>query len=286
MDQYITVTIDVREAAGRRVLAPTGLATPYQVPTGLAVDGGDVALIFDATGSVAAALITPTNDETVTLRYGFAESTRGAYPEAIFRHQDNRFTRAAQALASDARAIADQATDGHAAIQAIVNDTAQKFTYGHPLTRFTDGSDEVPHLGCGVAEGSCVDINTYLIAALRAAGFHAGYVTGYFFPVEKGNWCEDGHCWVVTRHQGVTLEWDIAHHLKMGTREICCGLNPKPGHRIALAHSLGLDFPQLGLSELKLLSEAVFVDGNGGHAFAPIAITCDRADARPEAVPA
>ncbi|WP_346909390.1 transglutaminase-like domain-containing protein [uncultured Roseibium sp.] len=129
---------------------------------------------------------------------------------------------------------------------AIVNDVAEKFVYGHPEVRFNDGLEEIPYLSCGVTEGSCVDINTYLIACLRAAGFEAGYMTGYFFPEEKNGCCDDMHCWVVTRHNGVVLEWDIAHHLKMGTREICCGLNPKPGSRVAMAHSMGLDFPQPG----------------------------------------
>jgi hypothetical protein len=122
--------------------------------------------------------------------------------------------------------------------------------------------DEVPFLSCGLTEGSCIDINGYLIAALRAAGFEAGYVTGYFFPVEKRDRCDDMHCWVVSRHQGVVLEWDIAHHLKRGTIKIRPGLNPKPGLRFAVAHSMGLDFPELGVWEMKLLAEPVWVDAS------------------------
>ena len=198
----------------------------------------------------------------MTLRYTYLN--RGSvYPEMLFQRRPNRFTRAADALMRDARRIADDAQDGHGAIAAIVNDVAGKFTYGHPETKFNDGADDIPFLACGLTEGSCVDINTYLIAALRSAGFEAGYVTGYFFPEERNGCCKDMHCWVVTRHAGVVLEWDIAHHLKLQETEICCGLNPKPGARVAVAHSMGLDFPTLGIREMKLLAEPVWGDEDG-----------------------
>ena len=242
MQRQITVTVNASEARERRILAPVGIPTPYQVPISFAADGGKAELVYDAAGAQAAALIKPDGEGPVTLRYTFADQRGGHYPDAIFAERDTRFTRAASALAADSRAIADRASNSHAAIQMIVEDTAQRFTYGHPAERFMDGHAEIPHLGCGTAEGSCVDINAYLIAALRSAGFEAGYVTGYFFPADKGNWCEDGHCWVVTRHDGVTLEWDIAHHLKLGTRAVRAGLNPKPGHRVGDG---ALDGPRL-----------------------------------------
>ena len=209
-----------------------------------------------------AALVTPEPGAAVALTYRFADHA-GHYPEALFRPRTNRFTRAADALVHDARRVAEDAPNGHAAIAAIVNDVAEKFSYGHPDIRFNDGLEEIPHLGCGLTEGSCVDINTYLIASLRAAGFEAGYVYGYFFPAEKAGTCEDGHCWVVTRHEGAVLEWDIAHHLKLGTRDICCGLNPKPGTRVAVAHSMGFDFPEIGISGMKLLGEPIRVGPAG-----------------------
>ncbi|MEL6921474.1 MAG: transglutaminase-like domain-containing protein [Pseudomonadota bacterium] len=270
----VTITIDCAEATGRKLLVPTGMTTPYQMPDSFKINGGQTAIVYEAMTGQAAALITPT-DETITLHYQ-ASDRRGAYPESMFMHRPNRFTRAAEALVRDARQIADAAPDGHSAIQAIARDTAARFTYGHPETRYYEGADEIPHLGCGLTEGSCVDINAYLIATLRAAGFAAGYVYGYFFPEDKGGHANDGHCWVVTRHEGVTLEWDIAHHLKLGTREICCGLNPKPGHRIALAHSMGHTYATLGISDMKLLGEALWIDGKGGYDFAAITIFGER----------
>lgn len=259
----VTVTVSPEPSKGERLLAPVGIPTPYQTPVSFSVSGGAFTLTGETTSGQMAASIEPAGSGPVTLTHRFAEIA-GHYPESLFRPRANRFTRAVGDLVRDARRIAEEASNGHAAIVAIVNDTAEKFTYGHPATRFYDGREEIPHLGCGLTEGSCVDINTYLIAALRSAGFEAGYVTGYFFPAEKNGCCDDMHCWVVTRHEGAVLEWDIAHHLKMGTRAICCGLNPKPGSRVAVAHSMGLDFPDAGLSGLKLIGEPVWLDRDGG----------------------
>ncbi|MEO0991124.1 MAG: transglutaminase domain-containing protein, partial [Pseudomonadota bacterium] len=51
-------------------------------------------------------------------------------------------------------------------------------------------------------------------------------------------------------------------HLKMGTRDIQPGLNPKPGQRAACFHSMGLSFPDLNIEDLKALIEPLaIVDG-------------------------
>ncbi|POF29687.1 transglutaminase-like domain-containing protein [Roseibium marinum] len=262
MRTSVTVTVAPHGERSRRLLVPVGLPTPHQMPAGFEVTGGSVALTGESTTGQMAALITPAGGEPVEVRYSYLERGPG-YPDAIFVPRLNRYTQAAKELVSDAIAIAEAQADGHAAIQALVNAAAEKFRYAHPDVRFNEGCDEVPYLSCGLTEGSCVDINTYLIASLRAAGYEAGYLTGYFFPREKNGCCVDGHCWVATRHDGVVLEWDIAHHLKMGTREICCGLNPKPGDRVAVAHSMGLAFPELGIACEKLINEPAWVSGDG-----------------------
>lgn len=267
----VTVRIAPDDSIGRKLLAPIGLATPHQVPVSFQVAGAEVSLTGETGTGQMAALITPQAETAVELTYAFAEGGPG-YPEVLFQPRTNRYTKAAEALVSDAGRLAGQAGDGPAAIAAIVNDVAEKFVYGHPDTRFNDGLDEIPYLSCGLTEGSCIDINTYLIACLRSAGFEAGYVTGYFFPEEKNGSCDDMHCWVVTRHQGEVLEWDIAHHLKMGTRQIRPGLNPKPGDRVAMAHSMGLDFPQIGVTCTKLIAEPLWVDADGGLSGADLQI--------------
>jgi hypothetical protein len=171
------------------------------------------------------------------------------YPQGFFAPIASRYTRASESFLAEVENL------GHSPAQ-IAAAVAERFDYGHPERRFHDGHDEtLPAIGCKRTEGSCVDINMYFLAALRAAGIEAGYAAGVFFPAEKGDWASDGHCWVVTRSGAGIEEWDIAHHLKMGRRDIGAGLNPKAGFRAALSHGLGLPIP--GGDRVKLLTEPI-----------------------------
>ncbi|REC56344.1 transglutaminase domain-containing protein [Rhodosalinus sediminis] len=251
----MTYSARVPEGA-EAVLIPGGLVTPHGRWAPVATPGMDA--IEEATTGQRAYRLAPEGDEiAVTFRF---DPSCGAYPDAIFTPHPSRFTRYADDLVAEVDDIAGDRA-GLERARAVANHVAARFTYGHPEARFNDGFEVVPALGCGLVEGSCVDINTYFIAALRAAGIEAGYVTGFFFPEEKGGTCEDGHCWVVTRIDGASAEWDIAHHLKLGRRDIHPGLNPKPGRRLACFHSMGLAFPDLGISEMTALIEPVAVLG-------------------------
>lgn len=208
---------------GASLVVPCGLATPHVAPIRTTVDGAAVSLAGEArTGQHVMVLDPRGGPVTVT-----TEFARGgpAYPDTMFVSPDSRYTRMAADLRTDAQAIVADTDGGEAGILALARACAALFTYGHPDKRFYDDTEEVPQI-CSLTTGSCVDINLYFIALLRAAGYEAGYVTGYFIPEEKRTHAEDGHCWVVTRHEDRCLEWDIAHHLKMGTAEIAPGLNP------------------------------------------------------------
>ncbi|NJM82177.1 MAG: transglutaminase domain-containing protein [Tabrizicola sp.] len=261
MDYSVEVTV-TGFAADAQLIAPAGLPSPYGCPVGVTVDGGAARVVSEQASGQSALGVAPEAD-AVTFRYRFIDAP-GRYPEAMFRPTPSRFTRATDALRAEALDLAGTG-DPLTRARHIACGVAERFTYGHPEVRFTDGKDEVPALGCGLTEGSCVDINTYFIAALRASGIEAGYATGYFFPSEKRDWCSDGHCWVVTRIGGATQEWDIAHHLKLGSRNVHPALNPKPGFRVALAHSMGLTFPAVGLVDLKALIEPMAVTGGRAH---------------------
>jgi hypothetical protein len=241
------------------------MATPQGSCTAFHVEGGAAREIQETSTGQTAYRIVPTGG-TLALTWRFDAASPAVYPEAMFAPRDTAFTRSADALVAEALDDAGSLA-GLARARAIACATAERFTYGHPEARFNDGFDYVPALGCGLTEGSCVDINTYFIAALRAVGIEAGYATGFFFPKEKGGHCEDGHCWVVTRIDGNTQEWDIAHHLKMGTRDIHPGLNPKPGVRAATFHSMGLEFPELGLGSVKALIEPFALTHEGFQHF-------------------
>ena len=261
-----TITYDAPLDPGARCLVPAGIDTPHGRCTGVTVNGTIHDTLTEAHGGQRAHVVSGA-DGRLSLRFTFVEARGGSYPEAMFRPRPSRYTRFAEDLIDEVTAIAPGAPAPDRA-RAIACATAERFTYGHPEARFNDGMDVVPALGCGLTEGSCVDINTYFIASLRAAGIEAGYVTGFYFPAEKGGRCEDGHCWVATRTgDGEVQEWDIAHHLKMGTRDIHPGLNPKPGFRAACCHSMGLNFAEIGVHDLKALIEPLVLGADGPRGF-------------------
>jgi len=266
----ISLSIDVTTIENARLIAPLGLSTPDAAPVALDIDGAEVRMVADP-HSAQSVVCLASHADTVTLRWEFTRP--GApYPETLFQPRDSRFTRAATALAAEAREIASGAGGGLAGIAALANHVAGQFRYGHTEQKFYDGYDEIPQL-CDLTLGSCVDINAYFIAACRGAGFEAGYVTGYFIPEEKRSHTTDMHCWVVTRHDGVVQEWDIAHHLKLGRTDIAPGLNPKPGVRVPMAHSMGLSFPALDVSDLKLLAEPMWLHADGSWSRADLRIS-------------
>lgn len=251
------ITYEIRfKARDARFIAPMGLATPHASAAHVAVDGARMEVCWDPQAAQPVLLGTPEADEVV-LRTTFTPGGP-AYPEALFQPRDNRYTRSAAALVGEASDIAAKAGGGRAALLALMRHTAELFDYGHVDEKFYDGHEAVPHL-CGTTRGSCVDINVYLLASLRAAGIEAGYVYGIFVPEEKRDWASDGHCWVVTRCDGVVEEWDIAHHLKLGTRDIRPALNPRPGVRLPMSHGMGWSLPQFGISELKVLPGPIWL---------------------------
>jgi transglutaminase-like putative cysteine protease len=258
--------------SGARVLAPLGIASALGSVAGMTVEGGCIAeTLCEVETGQPAALIAPESAAPVRLTYRFAQpGSAPRYPESAFRHRPNRHTTAADALIEVSRRIAAEAGGGRDAIFALVGEARARFTYDHPDEAFNQGLADVPYLGCGVAAGSCIDINIYLIASLRAAGFEAAYAYGYFFPAEKKTWTVDLHCWVATRHGGEVLEWDIAHHMKAGLDPVRPALNPKPGRRVILGHSMGhLYLSSAGPIERKLLAEPVWVLPDGTVSWPP-----------------
>ncbi len=257
-DQSITLTMTAAAMPGATLLCPIGMSTPHVSAIGFRWTGGRGHIVSDPTSGQNAVVLAP---DAANLRLRWSYALGGlAYPEIMFAKRDTRFARAADALVTQARHVVAQAPGDP--VKALADHVAAQFTYGHPDTRFYDNHDNIPQL-CSITEGSCVDINAYFIAACRTAGIDAGYVTGCFLPAEKRTHCNDMHCWVVTRLGGEVREWDIAHHLKMNTRDIQPGLNPKPGARVPLAHSMGLNFPTEGVSDLKLIGEPMWLDASG-----------------------
>ncbi|MEM6712784.1 MAG: transglutaminase family protein [Pseudomonadota bacterium] len=284
MDSVATLTgvhvdISTEDAFGRTLIAPIGIPTPHQTLLSLrtSLAGGAELSVEQETGQSVLVMRSDAyaGHDRIRLDYTFRPGGT-AYPEAIFQPRVNRFTRAADPLVAEVASLIEGSNSERETIERLVAHTANVFTYGHPEDRFYDGREDIPYLGCGTTAGSCIDINMYLIAALRSVGIEAGYVAGPFYPAEKNGRCDDMHCWVVTRSgwQGRDiLEWDIAHHLKMGTRTVRPGLNPKPGWRAAVSHSMGWDVPALGIVGLKLLSEPMWVSADGDVTYATVEIS-------------
>lgn len=259
------LTVTVMPPLSGPLLVPAGIATPHGLVGGLEVEGGRIEALANEAELGLCAVLVGHDGGPVTLRYAVDPAPPGtAYPEAAFRPRATRYTTAATALAEASRAIAAAAGGGRDGIEALVAEAESRFAYDHPERRFNDGTDCVPYLSCGLTPGSCVDINTYLVASLRAAGFEAAYVYGYFFRAERGGRTDDGHCWVVTRHAGEVLEWDIAHHLKAGLGPTRPAPNPRPGERVALTHSMGHSYTLPGQSLfLKILGEPMHLPPDG-----------------------
>ena len=70
--------------------------------------------------------------------------------------------------------------DAPEAEEAVISHVASSFRYGHGTDHFTDGTDAVTTLSCGLTRGSSVDIHTYAVAALRSVGVRAAYVAWVF----------------------------------------------------------------------------------------------------------
>jgi len=251
IEMIVTVTAD----RSGQLIAPMGLSSGAATCQGVEVEGATVTRRTDTALSQEVMILTPEAGQ-VTLRYAF-DPIPAPEPEAMFAPHDSRFTRCHPDLATEARSIV--AAGG---VSAMVAHVTSLFDYGHTNDRFYDDADAMPQL-CDLTTGSCVDINAYLVASLRAAGVEVGYLTGYFIPEERRDHTTDMHCWVVTRQDGRVQYWDIAHHLKMGRQDIAPGLNPKPGVRVAMAHSMGWTVPGVPFADFKLVAEPMWFDASG-----------------------
>ncbi len=270
----VTVTVE-QSVVGHRLLVPTGVATPQGEVVGVEIVGGQIERQVTAPGLGLGALVVRVETDELHIRYTLAPPTNHDYPQAAFQPRPNRYTTAAEPLAAAAKALAAAAGGGQAGIQALALEAQSRFSYAHPEERFNDGTDAVPYLACGQTPGSCVDINTYFVASLRAAGYQAAYLYGYFFPAESGGVTHDMHCWVVTRWGDDLQAWDIAHYMKANLGAVGPILNPRPGQRVAMGHSMGHHYPALAIDELKLLAEPLWLNGSTCTRALPLTIALE-----------
>lgn len=218
------------------LIVPLGIDTEFQRFQALeAPKGWDATIVAEPrSGQRAAVVQPPTPTARAHLLHSFS-SAGSTLPADAYLPEGTAVTTAAVELANEARSIAALAGGGLAGIAAVVADTSARFDYGEvPATeRWYYGQSAVPIVAC--TAGNCIDINTYLVAALRAAGYETTYLTCYFFDDNPKGIASGMHCWVRTRHDGVTQDWDIAHFKKAGRSDVSAIMNPIPGRRFALA---------------------------------------------------
>ncbi|MEO0620835.1 MAG: transglutaminase-like domain-containing protein [Pseudomonadota bacterium] len=187
---------------------------------------------------------------------------------------DTRHTIADAGLQAQAEELCCDAPDEAAALRAILHAAREMFDYDHPEERFTDGHDSVPAL-CGTTKGSCVDINTFVLAAARAQGLTGQYVMGFWFGPGRTT-TPDAHCWLAFRIGGAPEFWDVAHHLKWGVNGFGPALNPAGGRRIAMSCGRGLRFDTPnGAVDISHFGEPVWVLPGGEMRPAPIRISLE-----------
>ncbi len=127
-------------------------------------------------------------------------------------------------------------------VLSIVRHVESSFTYGVRPVGLGDDQDSMPALTCDIHLGTCVDTHSYAVAAMRAAGIPAAYVSGLFFP-EGQTVSEPGHCWFVIQAEGSPHHWDVSHFLKYNLGPVRPAFNPKPGTRFAMSIGRDIVFP-------------------------------------------
>lgn len=206
-------------------------------------------------------LVKPEAGSVPLIGYRF-EAARAPVAGWVWEPQENRFTRASPELVAMAAELSRDCRNQAEAVRLLVGNAAERFGYGHPDERFNDGSESVPTI-CGTAKGSCVDINTYIMAAARSLGIDVQYFAGYWFHPDRTETL-DMHCWLAFNCDGERVFWDLAHHLKWGVEELAPGLNPAGGRRVPMSCGRGLRFQTPhGEVEISHFSEPVWVLPDG-----------------------
>jgi hypothetical protein len=201
---------------------------------------------------------------TPKVRYHFEEPGPGL-PDWAFASLGTRFDRASDALAAE---IAEGVCPGPASVRVpqLMQYIADHFTYGKRPRNLGDDTDAIPAFGCDIATGTCVDMHTLGVAALRAIDVPAVYVIGCFVYAGKDEF-PTGHCWLNLKAEGASHHYDISHHVEYGLGPVTPELNPKLGRRFALGFGRGPRFEGAdGVVELPSLSGFHVLEGpERGH---------------------
>lgn len=275
-----TITLKIQPVAdacfypGKRVparlLVPSSFCDGYEECVSIrkvnASEGDEV--LCDYGMQTAELLIADNADQPIIIQYQFNPATT-SLPEGFFAGQVNRYTSASVELDREVKQLAETNTTNNYTVRSekklvfeLIKHAKTKFSYGHVDRRFNDGLEVVPSV-CGTTKGSCVDINTYLIAAAKSLGIAVQYVAGYWFHPDR-TFTHDMHCWLLFYLDGEIVPWDLAHHLKWGVDDLAAELNPAGGRRVPMSFGRGLNYDTTyGMIQISHFSEPVWVFPDG-----------------------
>jgi len=238
---HIRLTLDKPVEHDCELMIGLPIDTPEQRLLGSDIRGASSATEIIAENSGQAALVIPvTAGASPEVIFEFAEEV-GSFPDWVFASTGGPHERPSDELNALISAIAPLSLDSAERVERIVRHVEERFTYGVRDIGLGDDLDAMPALACDTHLGTCVDTHSYAVAAMRAGGIEAAYVSGLFFPQGESR-SMPGHCWFVVKAEGAPHHWDISHFLKYGLGPVRPVLNPKPGFRYAMSIGRDLSF--------------------------------------------
>lgn len=239
MHRNVTIELPEQAPEGAILVAPKPVEAWDQRFCGFDAGGASVQEISSTNSPQSAYALTPGN-APISLRYSFEVDPGQPAAESIWDGPRSALTQADPNLTALSSSLCNGNGSTGERLGGLVRHAAKMFDYDHPEEKFNAGMDAVPTL-CGTTKGSCVDINTFVLAGALSQGITGQYMAGYWFGPGR-NTTPDMHCWLAFDDDGAPLFWDIAHHLKWGVSPLAPGLNPAGGRRVAMSAGRGLGF--------------------------------------------
>lgn len=213
--------------------------TPTQRVLGFELENAADVTVLTATNARQQALAFRATTGEPRVIVDFEDREAGSFAPGVFTAIDGPHERPSAALSALMGEVAPASLPPLEKAWRVIRHVEERFTYGKRPVGLGDDADAMPALECGLHQGTCIDSHTYTVAAMRAAGLEAAYVSGVFF-YEGDTVYPVGHCWVALDVPGIAAQIDVSHHIEYDLGPVTEALNPKPGTRFAL--SQGRDF--------------------------------------------